>query len=60
MEKDGQNLKKVMTIITVIITILLVAFIIYAIKMNLLTSPETLVEKIKSYGIIVYLFKQSK
>ena len=52
MENDGQNLKKVMTIITVIITILLVAFMIYAIKMNLLTSPEFLVEKIKSYGII--------
>lgn len=62
MENDGQNLKKVMTIITVIITILLVAFIIYAIKMNLLTSPELLVERIKSYGIIgpiIFLFIQT-
>ena len=52
MDKDGQRLKRIMTIMTVIITILLVAFIIYAIKMNLLTSPELLVDKIKSYGII--------
>ena len=52
MDKDGQRLKRIMTIMTVIITILLVAFIIYAIKINLLASPELLVDKIKSYGII--------
>ncbi len=51
MEKDT-NLKKVMTIITAIITIILVAFIIYAIKMNLLTDPSILVDKIKGYGLI--------
>ena len=62
MDKDGQNLKKIMTIITVIITILLVAFIIYAIKMNLLTSPELLVNRIKEYGLIgpiIFLFIQT-
>lgn len=52
MDSAGTKLKKIMTIMTVIITILLVAFIIYAVKMNLLTSPETLVNKIKSYGLI--------
>ena len=52
MAKDGQGLKRIMTITTVIITILLVAFIIYAVKMNLLTSPEVLVNRIKKYGII--------
>ncbi len=52
MDKDGQRLKRIMTITTVIITILLVAFIIYAVKMNLLTSPEVLVDRIKKYGII--------
>ena len=54
MEKSS-NLKKVMTIITVIITIILVAFIIYAIKMNLLTDPSLLVDRIKGYGIIAPL-----
>ena len=52
MDKDGQRLKRIMTITTVIITIFLVAFIIYAVKMNLLTSPEVLVDRIKKYGII--------
>lgn len=52
MEKDGTKLKRIMTIITVIVTILLVAFIIYAVKMNLLTSPEVLVDRIKKYGVI--------
>lgn len=61
MDRDGQRLKNIMTILTVIITILLVAFIIYAVKMNLLTSPELLVDKIKEYGIIgplIFLFIQ--
>ena len=61
MDKDGTKLKRTMTIITVIVTILLVAFIIYAVKMNLLTSPELLVDRIKSYGIIgpiIFLFIQ--
>ena len=62
MDNDGKNLKKIMTVITVIITILLVAFIIYAVKMNLLTSPELLVERIKEYGLIgpiIFLFLQA-
>ena len=61
MGKDGTKLKRTMTIITVIVTILLVAFIIYAVKMNLLTGPELLVDRIKSYGIIgpiIFLFIQ--
>lgn len=52
MEKNDTRLKKVMVIITIIITVLLVAFIIYALKMNLLTSKDILVEKIKSFGFI--------
>lgn len=52
MDKDEYKLKRVMTIITVIITIFLVAFIIYAVKINLLESPKLLVTKIKSYGLI--------
>ncbi len=52
MVKSDKKLKRIMTITTVIVTIFLVAFIIYAIKMNLLTSPEILVNKIKKYGII--------
>lgn len=61
MTNDSSSLKKIMTIITVIITIILVAFIIYAVKMNLLTSPELLVDKIKTYGLIgplIFLFLQ--
>lgn len=52
MTDDNKTLKKVMMIMTIIITILLLAFIIYAIKMNLLTSPELLVGRIKKYGLI--------
>ncbi len=52
MNNDETKLKKVMTLITIIITILLIGFIVYAIKMNLLTSPEILVNKIKEYGLI--------
>lgn len=52
MDKNETKLKRIMTIITIIITVLLIAFIIYAIKMNLLTSPKILVSKIKSYGLI--------
>ena len=52
MENNDITLKRIMTFITIIITIILVAFIIYAVKMNLLTSPEHLVLKIKEYGLI--------
>lgn len=52
MDSDGKNLKTIMTVTTVIMTILLVAFIIYAVNMNLLTSPEVLVDRIKEYGFI--------
>lgn len=61
MDSDGKRLKRIMTITTIIITVFLVAFIIYAVKMNLLTSPEVLVKKIKTYGFIgpvIFLFLQ--
>lgn len=54
-KENDTTLKKVMTIITVIVTILLVAFIIYALKMNLLDDSDLLVERIKSYGLIAPL-----
>ena len=38
-----------------ILTILLVAFIIYALKMNLLNDSDLLLERIKSYGLIAPL-----
>lgn len=52
MDKTDTKLKRLMFIITIIITILLVAFIIYAVKMNLLSSQDVLVAKIKSFGLI--------
>ena len=51
-KENDTTLKKVMTIITVIVTILLVAFIIYAVKMNLFDDSDLLVNRIKSYGLI--------
>lgn len=54
-KENDTSLKKFMTIITVIITILLVAFIIYALKMNLLDDSDLLVDRIKSYGLIAPL-----
>ena len=56
MTKENDTvLKKIMTIITIIVTILLVAFIIYALKMNLLNDSDLLLERIKSYGLIAPL-----
>ena len=54
-KENDTTLKKVMTIITVIVTILLVAFIIYALKMNLLNDSDLLLKRIKSYGLIAPL-----
>ena len=51
-KENDTTLKKIMTIITVIVTILLVAFIIYAVKMNLFDDSDLLVNRIKSYGLI--------
>lgn len=54
-KENDTTLKKVMTIITVIVTILLAAFIIYALKMNLLNDSDLLLKRIKSYGLIAPL-----
>ena len=54
-KENDTALKKIMTIITIIVTILLVAFIIYALKMNLLNDSDLLLERIKSYGLIAPL-----
>lgn len=54
-KENDTALKKIMTIITIIVTILLVTFIIYALKMNLLNDSDLLLERIKSYGLIAPL-----
>ncbi len=54
-KENDTALKKIMTIITIIVTIFLVAFIIYALKMNLLNDSDLLLERIKSYGLIAPL-----
>lgn len=54
-KENDTALKKIMTVITIIVTILLVAFIIYALKMNLLNDSDLLLERIKSYGLIAPL-----
>ena len=59
--KNDTTLKRLMTITTGVFTLLLVLFIVYAIKIDLLTSPDILVTKIKSYGVIgpiIFLFLQ--
>ena len=54
-KENDTALKKIMTVITIIVTILLVAFIIYALKMNLLNDSDLLLKRIKSYGLIAPL-----
>ena len=54
-KENDTALKKIMTVITIIVTILLVVFIIYPLKMNLLNDSDLLLERIKSYGLIAPL-----
>lgn len=56
MKPDNKKLKKTMMIITIIVTILLVAFIIYSLKIGILDSKEVLIERIKEYGLLGPIF----
>lgn len=49
---DNKTLKRVIHIMTILFTILLIGFIIYAFRTGMLTSKDILVDKIKSYGLI--------
>ena len=56
MKPDNKKFKKTMMIITIIVTILLVAFIIYSLKIGILDSKEVLIERIKEYGLLGPIF----
>ena len=55
MVKNDQKLKKIMTIITVITTVL-VCFIFYGLKIGFFESNDVLVKQIKQYGLWGPLF----
>lgn len=55
MDKE-QRLKKLMTFITILTTIILVIFIFYGLKIGLFESNDILINKIKQYGIFGPLF----
>lgn len=52
---ENKTLKRVIHVMTIFFTILLIAFIIYALHSGLLSSKEILINKIKSYGFIAPL-----
>ena len=51
-----KNSKLLIKIVTIIITIFLVCFIVYAVKLGLLEDKEILVSYMKSLGFIASLF----
>ena len=63
MDKNNNNskLKILFSVITIIMTILICIFIIYALKVGVFESPEKLVKYIKGYGVmapIIFIFIQ--
>ena len=63
MSKSNNNskLKILFSVITIIMTILICIFIIYALKVGVFESPEKLVKYIKEYGVmapIIFIFIQ--
>ena len=54
MSKD--KLKRIFNIITIITTVLLIAFIIYAFKLGILEDKTVLVQYMKKFGIFACLF----
>ena len=63
MSKSNNNskLKILVSVITIIMTILICIFIIYALKVGVFESPEKLVKYIKEYGVmapIIFIFIQ--
>lgn len=54
--KEENKLKNIFKIITVIVTILLIAFIIYGLKLGIFKDKEILVNYIKQFGIFAPLF----
>ena len=55
-KKDTKTLKKVMTIITAVTTVLLVCFIFYGIRLGVFSSGDVLIDKIKTYGLLGPIF----
>lgn len=51
-----KNINKIFKVITVIVTILLVAFIIYAIKLGIFKDKLVLIKYMKNFGIFAPLF----
>ena len=54
MNKD--KLQRIFNIITLITTVLLIAFIIYAFKLGILEDKTVLVQYMKKFGIFACLF----
>ena len=48
---NNSKLKILFSVITIIMTILICIFIIYALKVGVFESPEKLVKYIKGYGV---------
>ncbi len=54
--EDKKKLQKIFKIITIIVTILLVAFIIYGIHLGIFKDKKILVDYMKNFGIWAFLF----
>lgn len=54
--KNSNNLKMVFKIVTIIVTILLVMFVIYGLKIGIFQDKEILINYIKRFGIFAPLF----
>ena len=53
----GKNkLQKIFNVITLITTVLLIAFIIYAFKLGILEDKNILIQYMKKFGIFACLF----
>ncbi len=56
MEQENHHLKKVMLLATIVMTVLLVLFIFYGLKVGFFESNDVLIAKIKQYGIFGPIF----
>lgn len=54
-DNNSKRLKNILTVITIVMTVLICAFIIYGIKIGIFQSPEKLVIYIQKYGILAPL-----
>ncbi len=54
--KNNRSTKLIIKVVTIMVTILLIAFVIYGIKQGVSSNPEALVKKIDSFGFLAPIF----